>query len=188
MSYFLSIIFMADSRKEFSKIYDKYIGKIYRFIFLKVSSEEIAQDLCSETFLKGWEAYEKARNPKLKDKKEIENIQAFLYRIARNLVIDHYREKGRTQVVPVESVSIVDPQPGLEEKVALSSDFDQVKAVLADLKEDYQNVIIWRYIDDLPIPEVAKMLDKSEEATRVTLHRALKSLKNKLNKMDIKEV
>ena len=57
---------MANPRKEFSKIFDKYIDKIYRFVFLKVNSEEIAQDLCSETFLRGWEAYQKAQNSKLK--------------------------------------------------------------------------------------------------------------------------
>lgn len=166
---------MVNKRKEFSKIYDKCIEKIYRFIFLKVSSEEIAQDLCSETFLKGWESYK--NNP------NIENPSAFLYRIARNLVTDYYRQKGRTQFVSAEFVSIIDPNPGLEEKMALNSDLEQVKLVLATLKEDYQNVIIWRYLDDLPISEIAKMLDKSEEATRVTLHRALKSLRNEMSRI-----
>ena len=171
---------MANKRKEFSKIYDRCINKIYRFIFLKVNSQEIAQDLCSETFLRGWESY--------KNHSDIENPSAFLYRIARNLTTDYYREKGRTNFVSPEIVPIVDPTPGIEEKVVFNSDLDQVKLVLADLKEDYQNVIIWHYLDDLPIPKVAKMLDKSEETTRVTLHRALKALKDKINKRDVKEV
>jgi RNA polymerase sigma-70 factor, ECF subfamily len=172
---------MPNHCQEFSKIYDKCIDKIYRFIFLKVSSKEIAQDLCSETFLKGWEAYK--NNPK------IENPSAFLYRIARNLVVDHYRQKGRVQLVSPEFVPIADQNPGIEERAALSSDLEQVKVVLADLKEDYQNVIIWRYLDDLSIPEVAKMMDKSEEATRVTLHRALKVLRGEMDKKrDVKEI
>jgi RNA polymerase sigma-70 factor (ECF subfamily) len=166
---------MANPRKEFGKIYDKHINKIYRFIFLKVSSEEIAQDLCSETFLRGWESYK--NNPC------IENPSAFLYRIARNLVTDHYRRKGRNQVVSADYVSIVDPEPDMEEKAALSSDIGLVKAALVNLKEDYQNVIIWHYLDDLPIKEVARMMEKSEETTRVTLHRALKSLKNEIGKV-----
>ena len=165
---------MANYRKEFSKIYDKCIDKIYRFIFLKVSSREITQDLCSETFLRGWEAYK--NNPK------IDNPSAFLYRIARNLVIDYYRQKGRNQFVSPDTVAIVDPDPSQEEKAVFNSDLGQVKAVLADLKEDYQNVIVWRYLDDLSIPEVAKMMEKSEDATRVTLHRALKALKDECNK------
>ncbi len=163
-----------NKRKEFSKIYDKCIGKIYRFIFLKVSSEEIAQDLCSETFLRGWESF--------KETPKIENPSAFLYRIARNLVTDHYREKGRTQVVSAENFPIIDPSPGLEEKILFNSDLEQIKLALTNIKEDYQNAIIWRYLDDLPIQEVARMLDKSEETARVTLHRALKALRQECNK------
>lgn len=165
---------MANKRKEFGKIYDKYIDKIYRFIFLKVSSEDVTKDLCSETFLRGWEAFQ--------GEKKIDNIQAFLYQIARNLVIDHYREKGRTQFISAEEVPIIDPKPGIEEKIIQDSDMEQVKAVLANLNENYQNVIIWHYLNDLPIQEVARMMDKSEDTARVTLHRALKALKNELNR------
>jgi RNA polymerase sigma-70 factor (ECF subfamily) len=163
---------MSNPRKIFSKIYDQYIDKIYRFIFLKVSSQEIAQDLTSETFLRGWESF--------KGGNKIENPQAFLYKIARNLVTDHYREKGKVRIVSAEYVKITDPRTNLEEKALLNSDFDNIRAALTGLKEDYQNVIIWRYLDDLPISEIAKMLNKSEEATRVQLHRALKALKNEL--------
>ena len=170
MSYLSS---MANLRKIFSKIYDRYIDKIYRFIFLKVSSQEIAQDLTSETFLRGWESF--------KNGTKIENPQAFLYQIARNLVTDHYREKGRTQIVSAEFVPIVDPRQNLEEKSLLNSDIDNVKMALASLPEEYQDVIIWHYLDDLPIPEIAVMLDRTEEATRVLLSRALQALREKLN-------
>ena len=164
---------MANLRKTFSKIYDRYIDRIYRFIFLKVSSQEIAQDLTSETFLRGWESF--------KNGNKIENPQAFLYKIARNLVIDHYREKGKARIVSAEYVKIPDPRTNLEEKALLESDLDDIRIALANLKEDYQNVVVWRYLDDLPIPEIAKMLDKSEPAVRVELHRALKALRAKLS-------
>ena len=52
---------------------------------------------------------------------------------------------------------------------------------LNNLKEDYQDVIIYRYLDELSVPEIAKIVQKSEDAVRVSLHRALKSLKNELN-------
>lgn len=163
---------MANPRKIFSKIYDQYVDKIYRFVYLKVNSQEVAEDLTSETFLRVFES--------LKAKENIENPQAFLYRIARNLVTDHYREKGRTQVVSAEYTPIIDPESNLEEKAILNSDMEQVRLALTNLKEDYQNVIIWYYLDDLAIPEIAKLLERSEEASRVLLHRALKALKNEL--------
>jgi len=165
---------MADLRKTFSKIYDQYIDKIYRFIFLKVNSQEIAQDLTSETFLRTWEKFRHGNeNP-------IENPQAFLYQTARNLVIDHYREKGKVQVLSAELAPIIDPRQNLEEEAVLRSDLDTVRIALAELKEDYQSVIIWHYLDDLPISEVAKLLDRTEGATRVLLHRALQALRQKI--------
>ena len=165
---------MANPRKIFSKIYDQYIEKIYRFVFLKVNSQEIAEDLTSETFLKTWESF-KEKN------QEIENIGAFLYKTARNLVTDYYREKGRAQIVSAELRPVIDPRENLEEKAISGSDLDIIKKALTNLKEDYQNVIIWHYLDDLPIQEVANLLDRTEEATRVLLHRALKALKQSVN-------
>ncbi|KPJ73557.1 hypothetical protein AMJ48_01240 [Parcubacteria bacterium DG_74_1] len=167
---------MEDLRKIFSKIYDQNIDKIYRFIFLKVNSQEIAQDLCSETFLRTWEKFKQSEgNP-------IGNPQAFLYRTARNLVIDHYREKGKTRTVSVELTPIIDPREDLEEAAILRSDLHVIRTALTGLKDDYQDVIIWHYLDDLPIPKVSELLDRSEEATRVLLHRALKALKTEINK------
>jgi RNA polymerase sigma-70 factor (ECF subfamily) len=170
---------MDKERKIFSGIYDQYIDKIYRFIFLKVSSQEITQDLTSETFLRGWEAFQRSQSPNPGEMK-IENMQAFLYQIARNLVTDFYREKGKTQIVSAENLRIVDPQANLEEKAEFSSDFEQIKAHLADLKEDYQEVIILHYINDLSIKEIAKTINKPEGTIRVMIHRGLNALRAKL--------
>lgn len=167
---------MGNPKKVFSKIYDQYVDKIYRFIFLKVSSREIAEDLTSETFFRCWRVF---RNPQ-----DIENPSAFLYKIARNLVIDHYRQKDRKRTISTEDFSIADPRSNLEETAIQNSDFDIVRDALGDLKEDYQSVIIWRYLDDLSVPKIAEMLQKSEGATRVMLHRALRELKKTLETVE----
>ena len=164
---------MSNPREIFSQIYDQYIEKIYRFIFLKVNSREIAEDLCSETFLRGWNVFKE-------DKNKVENPQAFLYQIARNLVVDHYREKGRTQFVSTDNVPITDPRVNLEEESLWRSDLHTIKVGLINLKQEYQEVVIWHYIEDLSIPEIAKMINKEEGTVRVILHRALKSLKEEL--------
>ena len=167
---------MNNHRKIFTQIYDDYVDNIYRFIFFKVSSEEVAQDLCSETFLRGWQSFKS----KEENNEEIENPKAFLYQIARNLVTDHYREKAKTQTVSADYVSIVDPGQDLEEQAFSRSDLDTIRLALTDLKDNYQEIVVWHYVDDLSIPEISKMLKKSEGAVRVMLHRALKSLKNKV--------
>jgi RNA polymerase sigma-70 factor (ECF subfamily) len=170
---------MPNLRKTYSDIYDKYVDKIYRFIFLKVKSAEIAEDLCSEVFLRGWEAF-KMKNEKGKTKNEIENIQAFLYQISRNLLADHYRKVSRVQLVSTENAALVDPGQDLTQKAIINSDMDTVRAALANINEDYREVLVWYYLDELKMPEIAKMLNKSEEAARVMVHRALKALKNEL--------
>ena len=162
---------MANFRKEFSKIYDKHVEKIYRFIYLKESSQEAAEDLTSEVFTRGWKSFEN-------QKCDIKNVTAFLYQIARNLIVDHYREKGQAQLVSVDMMSqLSDTAQPLEEKAMLKSEVNNVKAALAGIREEYREVIVWYYLDELSIPEMAKMMGKSEEATRVQIHRALKALR-----------
>lgn len=162
---------MANLRGEFGKIYDKYVDKIYRFVFLKVNSQEIAEDLTSEVFSRGWQSFE--------DKKcDIKNVTAFLYQIARNLIVDHYREKGQAQLVSVDLAPQIEAKGRtLEETAMLKSEVNNVKAALANIKEEYREVVIWYYLDELSVPEIAKILGKSEEATRVQIHRAIKALR-----------
>lgn len=167
------------AKDEFSLIYDQHITKIYRFIFLKVSSREIAEDLSSEVFTRTWTEF---------NKQEIKNIQAFLYGVARNLIADHYRVQGRIKIVSVEATfDIQDEQDDLQEQANLSSDMEMVQKALSDLKDDYQNLIIWRYLEELSVPEIAEITGKSEENVRVGVHRALQSLKGKLPMGKIEE-
>ena len=96
---------MSNSRKIYSEVYDKYVKKIYRFVLLKVNSAEIAEDLTSEVFMRGWQAYKTKQD-------KIENVQAFLYQIARNLLADHYRQETKVQLVSVEyAAPLTDQKP-----------------------------------------------------------------------------
>jgi RNA polymerase sigma-70 factor (ECF subfamily) len=168
---------MDKIKKEFSKIYDRYIEKIFRFIFLKVNSKEVAEDLTSETFLKVWEIFKNGNQ-------EIENISAFLYQIARNLITDFYRQKGKAKIISADlGRPIIDPRINLEEKAKLNSDLEIIRKAISQLNEDYQNAIIWYYVDDLPIQEVANLLGRTEEATRVLISRALSALRKKIKEV-----
>ena len=161
--------------KIFKQIYDQYIDKIYRFIFLKVSSKETAQDLASEAFLRFWQT--------LDSPTQINNPRAFLYQIVRNLVIDHYREKGQAQFVPFENIVVKDLNPGidLEKQAILTSDMQEIHQALTGLKQEYQDAIIFYYLDEFSVPEIAEIMNKSENAVRVTIHRALNSLRALIN-------
>lgn len=176
---------MDNLREQFSRIYDQYIEKIYRFVYLKVNSQEIAEDITSKVFLKGWESYQnksETRNPKpeknYKSQCPISNPGAFLYQIARNAVIDYYREKGKTKTISGEfSAQLADTGKSAYEKAVLSSDIEAVKAAIGQLNGDYQDIIIWHYLEDMPVSEIAQNLGKPVGTIRVMLHRGLKELR-----------
>jgi RNA polymerase sigma-70 factor (ECF subfamily) len=166
---------MDEIQKKFSDLYDLYIDKIYRFAYLRVSSHEAAQDLAADTFARFWESFK--LNPD-----GVQNPRAFLYTIAKNLVVDHYRDKGKTgAMADISDLQITDPKSDIKLAAEHNSDMEAVRKALAGMNENYQNAVIWRYLDDMEIAEVASLLGRTEAATRVLLHRAMKELKTKLS-------
>lgn len=163
---------MEQNRKKFTKLYDKNIKKIYRYIFLKTGAVETAEDLASQVFIKGWK--------KLQTGQKIGNMPAYLFQIARTEIADFYRKKSKYQIISTEAVAEPSELPNLEEEQQFKWEARQAKALLGQLKEDYQDVLILRYIDGYDVKKVALMLNKTEGNTRVLLHRALQSLKEKL--------
>ncbi|MBU1014888.1 RNA polymerase sigma factor [Patescibacteria group bacterium] len=167
---------MDEAREYFSKIYDEYVEHIYRFVYLKTGSPDIAQDLCSDVFLRGWQAY---KSPGTHESGRIVNMRAFLYQLARNVIADHYRKGEKMQFLSLEQTAIefVDFGEGPDEMAGTRLEIDQIRIAILEIPEDYQNLLIWRYLDDLSIPEICQLTGKSEEAVRVGIHRGLRRLK-----------
>jgi RNA polymerase sigma-70 factor (ECF subfamily) len=156
-----------NGENNFSDIYDKYIDKIYRFVFLKVNSEPIAQDITSETFTRTLEYINNSGN------NVIENTQAFLYRTASNAVIDYYRQKSR-QNVPLNEFHVSDAGGATPEQKA---QIVMIKDALQKLEGEHADIVMWHYVEDLSIKEIAEILDRPENTIRVMLHRGLKELR-----------
>jgi len=156
----------------FAELYDLYIKRIYRFVYFKVSGKEEAEDITSEVFLKTWNYIINSEN------KEIKSFSGLLYRLARNAVIDLYRRRSthpQTIVLP-EEVELSDGGKWYED-LSRNADTAQVIAALKKLKQEYQEVLTLRYVDELEIDEIAEITGRGGIATRVTLHRAMKKLK-----------
>ncbi len=166
---------MSDKNKEqYSLIYDQYIEKIYRFVYLKVNLQEVAEDITSRVFLKGWEAYQKNQT--------IKNPGAFLYQIARNMVVDHYRQKGRSKTVPMDSViQLADTQKDSYQAAVLNADMSLITSAMKKLKDDHQDVLIWYYLEDMSAEEIAKLTNKPVGTVRVMIHRALEALRHEVS-------
>lgn len=170
------LLFRIRAKKDpeaFGAVYDAYVKQIYRFIYFKVSSAEQAEDLTSEAFLKAWQY--------LKEKRDVPNLQALLYSVARSVVIDHYRatacERGTVSI----DETIADERTDVASEKFLKDmetkfDTTLVLEKLRHLKDEYRDVVIMRYLDEMSTGEIATVLGKNASNVRVLLHRATKAL------------
>lgn len=157
----------------FGKVYDLYAPRIYRFVYFKVSSKEEAQDITAEVFLKAWQYL---LDPK---GQEVRHLSALLYRIARNNVIDFYRQRaarGETTNIEPHDESIADGREQFK-KLDAKIDVEALAPALRSLKDEYREILVMKYIDQLETNEIAEALDKTPGNVRVLLHRAMSSLK-----------
>jgi RNA polymerase sigma-70 factor (ECF subfamily) len=162
------------NESEFMRAYDEYGNAIFRHCYVRVSNRERAKDLTQECFTKTW-AYISAG-------KEIDNIRAFLYRVANNLIIDESRKNrpvSLDQLTEDEGFEPKDERDGFEE-VRIMMEAEGVVAELASLSPKHRDVITMRYLDDLGPKEIASITGESENVISVRLHRAIRELKERM--------
>lgn len=152
-------------------LYDQYSDAIYRFMLFKVSDRDLAWDLTQDCFMKAWHSFSS------KDK-EIANKKAFLYTIARNRVIDHWRQKEKTATIDIDLVAhSIEDGNDLHATTVLRDEIRSLMELLHELPEESKDILLMRYADELSFDEIAKATGKSNVAVRVQAHRALKKLK-----------
>lgn len=153
----------------FAFFYDKYVNNIYRFVLLKVSNRQIAEDLTQDVFLKTWQH--------LVDKKNVKSFQAFVFRVARNIIIDHYRQSDK-QALPLEYMSDAEAdKSNISLDLDKSLDAAKLLQLMHQLKPEYQEILLLRYVEEMSIEEIAEVIQKDKNNVRVLLHRALTKLK-----------
>lgn len=162
------------SGEAFGKLYDLYMPRIYRFIFLKVGTRQDAEDLAQQVFVNAWqhiEGYEFKGFP----------FSSWLYRIATNAVIDFYRTAKPSADLEKVPEELVAHTASTERELDHAFEMATVRNAIAKLDPEHQNVILLRFVDDLSTKEIASILNKSEGAIRVIQHRALKTLKSHID-------
>lgn len=156
----------------FSEIYDRHYSAIYRYIFYRVSSEAVAEDLASEVFVRLVDHIDSFTY-------EGRPLLAWLYTIARNLVNDHHRRSGRAEMVPLdETLKAGAPDP--EGMAALALNRERLIAALDELTAGQRQVILLKFFEGLDNRTVAQVLDKSYGAVKALQHRGLVALRRAL--------
>ncbi len=161
----------SGDKEEYSKIYYTYIDSIYRFIYFRVSNETVAEDLSQEVFLKFIS---------MLNKDKIENIRSYLYKIARNLVVDYYRERTDKNETDIDTVAykLIDEKQNID----INSEIADITNSLMKIKPEWRELIIMKHVDGLSHKEISEVIGKSGVYIRVNLHRAIKELKKILDK------
>jgi RNA polymerase sigma-70 factor, ECF subfamily len=157
----------------FGQLYDAYMERIYRFVYFRVEDQQTAEDITSQVFLKAWSNLDRFsfnRTPYL----------AWLYTIAHNAVIDHYRTRKVTTALDDVQLSQPDHSEAVENDIDLTAEMQSVKTALRALTDDQQKVLTLKFIEGMSNNEIARQLGKREGAIRALQMRGLQALAKQL--------
>ncbi len=161
----------------FAKLYDAYVDRLYRFVFFRVGNEQVAEDLTSQVFLKAWENL---------GRYEIRGLSfgAWLFRIARNLVIDHYRT--RKVHMPLDDDAFVNSHPALTAEGGMDAEFEAewLRSAMKQLTDDQKTVLTLKFIEGLDTAEIAQVMGKRQGAIRALQLRGLQALADIIEAQD----
>ena len=161
----------AGDKDAFGILYKYYYPKVFRYCRVNIYRDDLASDICQETFMKAWKALPTFHL------KNGGTFQAFIFRIARNIIIDLSRKKKEFSLEIYQEIETDDDQV---EKLSRNENIDRVKRVLAKLSEKDRQIVILRYFEELSHKEMAKIIGVREGALRVRTIRVLKKMKELL--------
>ena len=169
---------ISGNKEAFGHLYDYYFVQIFKYLLIRTDNREDAEDMTETVFMKAWEHL-----PRFGGKKKERNFRAWLFRIAHNTVVDHYRT--RKHFSPLETVSQTSTTEGEPGRVALDNeDSRRIIQAIKRLDETSQKVIVSRFFSDLSHKETALSIGISENNVRVIQYRALKKIRDMLREDD----
>lgn len=158
--------------EEFEAIYVRYSDKIYRYLYLQTRDPYLAEDITAETFLRAWRNWENIKQ---------DYIQALLFKIAKNILIDYWRKQKDKKEFSLEASMEEGFDPSYDEdlieRIYKNDSIKGVQKALTLLPDNLREVVILRFIEDLSAKEAAEILETSEGNIRVLQYRALIKLK-----------
>ncbi|MHB9034761.1 MAG: RNA polymerase sigma factor [Anaerolineae bacterium] len=152
-------------------IYDEYSPRLYRYAWRLLGSEVQAEDCVADTFRRWLQALADGGGPR-------DHLQAYLYRIAHNWITDYYRREAPPVTALPENMADGSSSPSAEAEIRCRQ--DRVRAALQELTPEQRQVLVLKYLEELPNEEIARSMGKAVGAVKALQHRALAALRRLL--------
>jgi RNA polymerase sigma-70 factor, ECF subfamily len=161
--------------RDFSELYRAHLRDVYSYAYYRIGNHHDAEDLTEQTFLQAYRHFERAQR-----ESNGRPLRPWLIRIAHNLAANYYRDRSRRPVTQLDDASVLTAPHGTEEMVEGREQVKEVLAGVLNLPDDRREALIMRFALDMDNREIARALGRSEGATKVLLHRAIRQLEQEL--------
>lgn len=158
----------------FGLLYERYVDRIYQYIYSRVGNRTEAEDLTSGVFMRVRKAL-----PRYVDRGA--PFASWLYRIAHNLVANFHRDQGRRATIPIDLLPLTSrPDDAPEEVAELRDALRMLRRVVATLQEDRRELLRLKHIEGLSNAQIGQMMGRTEGAIKSLYHRTLVALREEL--------
>ncbi|HKG03707.1 MAG TPA: sigma-70 family RNA polymerase sigma factor [Conexibacter sp.] len=157
--------------RSFSELYRTHLRDVYSYAYYRVGNHHDAEDLTEQTFLQAYRHYERALR-----ESDGRPLRPWLIRIAHNLAANYYRDRARRPESAIEDAAVISAPHTTETLVEGREELEQILAGIQRLPDDRREALIMRFALGMDNREIARALGRSDGATKVLLHRAIKQL------------
>jgi RNA polymerase sigma-70 factor, ECF subfamily len=169
-----------DARKEqldrdFTELYRTHLRDVYSYAYYRIGNHHDAEDLTEQTFLQAYRHFERAVR-----ESNGRPLRPWLIRIAHNLAANYYRDRSRRPQTNLEDAGVISAPHPTEELVEGREEVKEVLAGVSQLPDDRREALIMRFALGMENREIARALGRSEGATKVLIHRAIRQLEQGL--------
>jgi RNA polymerase sigma-70 factor (ECF subfamily) len=166
----------AELDRDFEALYRDHLKDVYSYASYRVGNQHDAEDLTEQAFLQAYRHFDRARR-----ESDGRPLRPWLIRIAHNLALNYYRDRSRRPQTPLESA---DPIPARHGTVAIAEGREELREVIEKvdkLPDDRRDALIMRFALGMDNREIARALGRSDGATKVLIHRAIKQLEEEMS-------
>lgn len=156
---------------DFMSLFEANSDAIFRHIYMRVHERELATDLTQDSFTRMWQTMSQG--------KKIDNLRAFLYRIAHNAIIDYYRKK-KDQSLDEMAETGFDPIGQTGGALVAGAEFEEFRRALLRIPDDYRDAVTMRYVDEMTPAEIAEIIGVSAGTVSVRITRGVEMVRKEL--------